>query len=56
MGTKFAMNFPNAMIKKWRVLSSNEQIMFMEKMTQTTYKKNLTMIIFKIKLKTKSKK
>jgi hypothetical protein len=41
MGTKFAMNFPNARTKKWKALSSYEQIMFMEKMMKTTYRKNI---------------
>jgi hypothetical protein len=39
MGTQFAMNFHNARTEKWRALSLDEQIMFMEKMMQTTYKK-----------------
>jgi hypothetical protein len=41
MGKKIAMNFPNAKTEEWRVLSLDEQIMFMEKMLQTSYIKSI---------------
>jgi hypothetical protein len=37
MGKKIAMNFPNAKTEEWRVLSLDEQIMFMEKMLHKKY-------------------
>jgi hypothetical protein len=45
MGTKFVMDFPNSRTEEWKVLTSNEQIVFMEKMSNIIHKKYLTMII-----------